>query len=1083
MATTLTVNLSSALQTQLSVGGVYLTILVFDSSQDSPISMEIYAGDGSQDGPIPATVNVPLTAGSGTLNGGKIYFVIQSTDASTPLTFDSQSDINWQSAADNSYRYDSVEISLLNAPGDAANLTSVEGFGIPMELSATTGTVGYNVTGNTLFTTDLPATSTSGTVVYTYTEGPLAGQDRMAISPTAAVPIGNSAFSSADWTAYIDSLKGSAASDIVLNGLFNGAPDVQAGLPAGAVGEWRNAGFFSYALEWDSTNQVFWLSPTANSQIQGYIKITADQLADSIYSSLGTVEIYTSKTDADPYMVYDTGADPTSQMNVGANNQWGKVLQQFTNGFTAGYYGVTGQSLNGQVTAGIDLNKNYNQDPTYAFGSHLSGSGPLYYDHYSKVFFDNTNSYGSTYSDALTAAFSEGGPLLPVYQNGANITSLTLNMYADGETPAGYVTPTINNYIAPTNGTTYEVATYQNTGSSITLDFGTGQSLVMREDVPIVLKFITGYNGTTPIWTSLQLGSATETPWQTWTVVENSGVYSVVGNGGAGQDPSSLVITNPPVSASGVNWYQVVVGEGSTQKTYNVYATTNGSYEFVDPTTSPGVDYAADGLATVTPGALRGDGSLLTFTVAVTGATPTLDLSLLEWNTSSTYLNGLATPSAPVAGSLSNSAFTAISGQTSLTAPSITSSAGEFAFGWTGNNNDASTSSWISGYTNKIYGLQAALLTITSTIAGSLAPIAAYADIDGQWATAVQQQLGNGTYTIDMTQYLASDTAFATPIGKESSALTLTVDMSDLDLNSTASGLVLVDDSSGTQGNWISFSTTSSSLPAGATLILYRTNGAGELVDPNGDVVTDVADAALAFVGNVKTDAGATIFSGNQMVYLGVGQELHFAVQTGEGGINLSPTMSATDQGDGTYSLNVGGIQLTAGVSNTLDAADNMASVQRMYDMPLVYLQQGQTLTVDVAGSAQNTNDLHFVRFEVDANSGEIMVGGVAYGDTDAFHAAVMANLDTGFSASYGGASFSDSDSWTVAGSDGFYAPVLITQSGEIFVPGTGNDGGAEYIRIFGENTFGFEDLSVAQGSDFDYNDMVMRLTPVDSFG
>ncbi len=31
---------------------------------------------------------------------------------------------------------------------------------------------------------------------------------------------------------------------------------------------------------------------------------------------------------------------------------------------------------------------------------------------------------------------------------------------------------------------------------------------------------------------------------------------------------------------------------------------------------------------------------------------------------------------------------------------------------------------------------------------------------------------------------------------------------------------------------------------------------------------------------------------------------------------------------------------------------------------------------------------------------------------------------------------------------------------------------------MFGENTFGFEDLAYNQGSDFDYNDMVMRLKP-----
>ncbi|MEW6255538.1 MAG: hypothetical protein AB1592_06225 [Pseudomonadota bacterium] len=1074
MTTTMTVNLSTALQTQLTHPGVYLTVLVFGNDSATPLYEAIYAGDGSQDGVIPSSVNVPLTTSSQpTLNGGKVYFVIQSTSAGSPLTFASQSDINWTSAAQNSYRYDSVEVSLLNKSGDAANLTSVEGFGIPMELSASTGTRSYDVSGNTLFQTDLPPTSTSGgTVVYTYSDGPLAGQDRMAISPTAAVPINNAAFSADDWNSYIQSLQGSAATDIVLNGYFNGAPDVEAGQPAGTTGQWRNAGFFSYELEWDTTKQVFWLSPTANSQIQGYIQITAEQLANSIYSSLGTVEIYSSKTDSTPYMVYSND----SQMNVGANNQWGKILQQFTNGFTAGYYGVTGQSLNGQVTEGIDLDKNYNWDPTYAFANNLvSGSTPLYYDRYSKVFFDSTNSYGSTYSDALMAAYNQGGPLLPTYQNGANISTLTVNLYADSETPAGYVTPQISNYIAPTNGTTYEIATYQPNGSSITLDFGSGQALAFREDVPIVFKFITGYNGTTPIWTEVQLGSDTVTPWQTWTINSD---FTVTGNGGANQTPSSLVIANPPVSQSGVNWYQVVVGEGAAQKTFNVYATTNGNYEFEAPTSGGPVVLASDGLATVATGATRDDGSLLTFTVALTGATPTVDFSLLEWNTDPTYIQGLTTPTAPVIGTLSGSTFTAVSGQTSDTAPSVSVGAGEFSFGWTGLNNDASTPSWISGYTNKIYGTQAAVLSFAAASGAYIAPLSIIADIDGQWQSDIQQQLGVGTYTVTMTQYMGDDTSFTTPIGKASAPLSLTVSMNDLALSSTASGMTLVSDGSATQGNWISLDALSSSLPNGTTLILYRTNAAGEMVDTSGQVVDTVKEAALGYVGDVQSDTGSTLFNGSQMVYLGLGQELHFAVQTGQDTINMSPSFTATALANGAFSLNVGGIEMTADVQNTFDAADNMASIQRMYNFPLVYLTQGQELTVNVSGSAANTNDLHFVRFDLNAKDGTVSVDGVAYGDTDAFHDAVMANLDSGFSATYGGSTFSDTDSWTVAGSNGFYAPVLITQSGNIFVPGTGNAGGAEYIRIFGENTFGFEDLTAAQGSDFDYNDMVMRLVP-----
>ena len=63
-------------------------------------------------------------------------------------------------------------------------------------------------------------------------------------------------------------------------------------------------------------------------------------------------------------------------------------------------------------------------------------------------------------------------------------------------------------------------------------------------------------------------------------------------------------------------------------------------------------------------------------------------------------------------------------------------------------------------------------------------------------------------------------------------------------------------------------------------------------------------------------------------------------------------------------------------------------------------------------------------------------------------------------------------------GTTGYYAPVLITSSGQTFVIGTANPGGHEQIRVYGENTFGFEDLAYNQGSDFDYNDMVMRLKP-----
>ncbi len=98
-------------------------------------------------------------------------------------------------------------------------------------------------------------------------------------------------------------------------------------------------------------------------------------------------------------------------------------------------------------------------------------------------------------------------------------------------------------------------------------------------------------------------------------------------------------------------------------------------------------------------------------------------------------------------------------------------------------------------------------------------------------------------------------------------------------------------------------------------------------------------------------------------------------------------------------------------------------------------------------------------------------------GDTAAFHAAVRGHMDGGFQQARGG-DFASSANWTVSSATGFPAPVLITLSGQIFVVGNANPGGHEHIRMYGENTFGFEYLAYNHGSDFDYNDIVMRLKP-----
>ena len=68
-------------------------------------------------------------------------------------------------------------------------------------------------------------------------------------------------------------------------------------------------------------------------------------------------------------------------------------------------------------------------------------------------------------------------------------------------------------------------------------------------------------------------------------------------------------------------------------------------------------------------------------------------------------------------------------------------------------------------------------------------------------------------------------------------------------------------------------------------------------------------------------------------------------------------------------------------------------------DDPWIYLTQGQQTHVEVAGSAQNVNTIHFVQIDVNAATGGWSVGGVAYGNTDAFRSAVQANWDPGLRA------------------------------------------------------------------------------------
>ncbi|GLH75288.1 hypothetical protein SSBR45G_01960 [Bradyrhizobium sp. SSBR45G] len=731
------------------------------------------------------TVNIPIAS----ITAGKLYLIVWS-GASTgtdpiPGLIPQQSDISIDNAQQNNFRFDSIELTLTGSSNDAANLTSVVGFGLPMQLSDANGSVGYAAatagSGSSIFAAIQSIHPTSTSLVFDFDAGPLSGTPRYAVSPASAsqvtvppFPSGSTPpFSPSDWTSYIATFESTDAAALAMAGFFNGAPD--------ANGIWHNQGFYSYALSYDAKTSTFWLSPASNSQIKGHIRITPAELANSIYATNANVEIYTDKADPLPYTIFGS---TSPAMNGGANNQWGNVLKSLFTGFTAGLWGGYGPALNPFVSSAVDLNSNWNWDPSYAFGGH--GNPQTMYDPYSKIFFQCSNSYGSGYTDNLMALYQSGGPLLPLGQDGGDVAELNLTVYADTDAAQGYTTPQIYNYIPPPSSGTYQVPPATSGGAiNMTLNFtlpasasGTTTWMLDQTAASIELDVLTGYSGSTPQWAPIVLtasaAGADSSLWWVWTVTGSGGSYVASPAPGSQQSPGSLIITGMPVATSGVTWYRVMVSADGASKTFNLYATTaadTSQPQGFGWSVAPGAQ-AIDGGATIAMGPPSSGGTDIAMTINfLAGASTFIPPALLTMGPQpdGTAIPMLGTPAPPVAGTGSPPLFTAFPGQ-SLTASSATSNSPVVTFTWTGGA--AYLAASLIAYTNKIGALNIARITVSGS--GIRTVVTTAADIDGQWFSP-PVPLGNGTYAVTMQEFAPDDTRFQSPIGQPSLPLQLTV--------------------------------------------------------------------------------------------------------------------------------------------------------------------------------------------------------------------------------------------------------------------------------------------------------------------
>ncbi len=1073
--TTLDVRLSEPLQAELGKAGVWAYAVHFEDGADPAYTTLVEDGTIVGGGHASITLPQPFV-------GGKVYFLIQSADPASrvdiPSSVRTESQINWGNMADLGVRYDSFEVTLQGDPNDAGNLTSVNGFGIPMRLAVhyddgTVGTRGYAVRGDVLV--DRLARIGDDQTVFDFEAGPLAGTPRAAISPSEAVgqnpPL--PAFGPGDWRATIAGLARADAA-VEIAGFFNGAPD--------ANGVWHDPGFYAYTLEWDRADRAFWLSPTETSVVKGHVKLLPGQLANSIYSTLGDVAVYTDRDDAEPYRILNNAAFASGpfSMNTGENNQWGAVLAQLLTGFTAGFLGNTGEPLNPAVAGTVDLSQNRNWDPTYAFGAEAASRPLPFDDAYSEAFFDWSNSYGSGYSDALMRQYAEGGPLIPVSNpdDGRNVGRISITLFADGERPTGYVEPVIHNIIeAPAGG--YAVPTSAASGLSVKLNLANA-GVVVAEETPIVLDVLAGTGaGGCLRWDAVPLEApAGVSPWQVWQIGKGADGYSATVEDGTAQGTGQILLSGFPVPDGGTAWYRLTVGAGEDAKAFNLYAEVTdagGGPRFVNPN-APGEagSLAVDGLATIAPEVPQdpAQATIGTFTVNfLYDGTSTVDPDLLVRYPAT----GGAVPPAPVAGTLAGGAFSPLSGQTNLQANTVASAPASVAFGWTGLNDAAGTPSWIAGPTNKVPALGIAAVSVADAGGRVVTGVTGTADIDGMWHTGATTALGNGTYTATMRPYAPGDAALATPLGPESDAVTFTVAAKALALSATAEGLALLpEDGALPAGNFVDLDLRAAPAEPGTQLLAFLATPEGALVSAQsgaqGPGVTP-EEATAARLGAAIADDGRPLLSGDATAFLPLGLALRFAVRSGDGTLALDPDLALRPRPDGSLLAAVDGFRVGVATDNDLSPEEVLGLAARATGASVVRLQPGEALEADLAGSTDNANRLGLVPVERDALTGALTVAGLAPTDGAPFEAAVRALLEAGPSVPVAG-HLARTLSFEAPSEGGLYAPALVTDTGAVLTFG------GPGVRLLGEATFAFEDRAGDPSSDDDFNDVLVRLSP-----
>ena len=843
-----------------------------------------------------------------------------------------------------------------------------------------------------------------------------------------------------------------------------------------------------------------------------------------ITAQIGSLVVFNSRDQP----ARNTTANPNASTTFTPNNAYGDVTKYLVSGFDAGYWGGTAKSILAAndptlSSSTVDLNQSWNWIGQYAYQAALkntpadfgysnsiekaagSPKSALFFDKIAAVWFANTNTYGYSYTDFLSSRGGGANPTIPLFDKTLkdNVQDVSVTIFDMNSSPGGYTaSPAL--YMKPEGGPMSQTMQFisgtrghvLNIDASVAVGVGQsqGNAIVGPSDGTSIL--FRWYDPTDtsqqshekPGFVTIHLPTdgkhygANALPnmpqYAQYFYVTKIGDTWQLTNGVATNTPGNFQLWDVPVVANGQpTLYQVVIGAGTSyEKTFNIYGKATGGFnaEFADTAI---VDGGASASVISSGTVLNAD----EIKVTINNGGVNFDPELLKWvgdAPTSTEL-GASTPplkAAIAVGSNVNGDFTPIAG---------TITHGDIAFG--------------SQAGSTVAGGNFAKVFITDTKASDhprvLTPLVGESDLGGEWVTPMSSQFGNGTYSAYMQQYssFTSDWADTAPIGSQTTPLNFTVALAPLTLSTGASTDYLQVGAStpSSAGSWVKLSGIGSTLSNG-TLVAFATDAAGNMLTRDTHTVITATDpstkldlAALGRIGSVTADDKSIVFfTGDQSIYLPEGDRLKFAIIAGDGKIDATPDIKVTSGSGGTFSVTVsdaalGSFTLNAEVKNNLDASAYLAASQRESDRSWVYLHGTDTVKVDLAWSGSYVNSLNFVRMDVDpSNANKIQVGGVNYG-ASGFTEAVTANMvhlsTQGNSTGTGSVTFTP-------GRDGYYAPVLVSGKGDVWMinetaSSIANIDGKTHIRNFGANTFGFEDMNAAAGADFDYNDTVMHIS------